>query len=138
MILIIKYLCIPSSSSCNARIKCVFTCDTIIFLSSWCNRAVHYILDEALYIMYRCDRFMCFTPCLAAFISFLVALASYKDSLFTRIRTYSADALHTTDYQIRTAWQIDQSSAKSWWTTCNWNNYAITTLSMVLAATRIR
>lgn len=25
-------------------------CDTIIFLSSWCNRAIHYILDEAVYI----------------------------------------------------------------------------------------
>lgn len=137
MILITKYLCIPSSSSCNARIKCVFTCDTIIFLSSWCNRAF------IIYLMKLCilciDAIgLCFTPCLAAFISFLVALASYKDSLFTRIRTYSADVLHTTDYQIRTAWQIDQSSAKSWWTTCNWNNYAITTLSMVLAATRIR
>lgn len=79
--------------------------------------------------MYSCDRSMCFTPCLAAFISSWVALASYKDSLFTRIRTYTADALQTTDYQIRTAWQIDQSSAKSWWTTCNWNNYAIATLS---------
>lgn len=53
------------------------------------SRGSLYILNEALYIFIDAIGLCAFTPCLAAFISSWVALASYKDSLFTRIHAHT-------------------------------------------------
>jgi len=142
MILNKRLICIHSSCARarNAHTKCMYMCVCFVCVCVcvcvWMHVCVrvcdataslyHFSVVQLRGLLYtrrsyvykyRCDRFTYFTRCLAAFTSSWFALASHKDLLLIRIRTYTADAPHTTDYQIRTAWQIDQSSAESWWTT---------------------
>lgn len=100
------FLCVYVSACVFVR---MYVCVCILCVRCYCIVFLSMQLRDSLYTrrsyvyMYRCNRFTYFTPCLAAFTSSWFALASHKDLLLIRIPTYTADAPHTTDYQIRTA-----------------------------------